>query len=935
MKHDDCIDMKHGNDNHGDDIQICGNKRCLTCCDNVFKPVFESTITRKAYKVINPFLNPLTCSSTNVIYLVTCSRCGIQYVGETSNGLNKRMNGHRYTIRNKKMTLLAEHFSGNDEGCNITHFKVQPIERVSDDQKNVKTSRLKRESFWIKELRTLTPYGLNDRLDSYNWRFRTRNDIAGKVFNHLEIKRGARGRGTRKRLRKRLNEVFDSDKFLSELNSSYRNLRNWRYLARKTINSLSLKTIRDLSWIFASYYYDVESTFPREITNLVLDLINYRIFLAKKETSKTNNRNFVKVLFQSPQVEKVDLPSIFRKHLDSIPHSFKSRDSPTLIYSRSKKIGSTIFNYKDVVENVITKDWQHNAATTCNCSSSDFCDPHHHHIVTGDLRIIRNRKLRSLMSKGPGYREKANIHWLKFLKDVKKGLNDCIMSWAQSEKVDVKVLNEWSSKVFEDVKSKVQKLKRVEAKYCRYRSILHSKPVEAYLKDLHKDFVLVPTDKASNNIAVVCKKFYIEQSLKELDIYHDAVSGQNDINTYMKVDKNPQDIINRHKRYMKSQLKIDTLTEKLPFLYWIPKMHKKPYSKQRYIAASYACTTKDISAILTKCLKLVEKQHRIICRQYEKNYGINPMWIIQTSRSVHQSSATFNLKKDARDIRTYDFSTLYTSIPHFQLRKQLRWVIKEAFKSSKYSFISVYKSNASWTNSPGKHTQHLSCDKVIRLMNWLLDNIYVTFGDNVFRQVIGIPMGTDCAPFLANLFLYSYEFKWIDKQKKLNNWHVLKHFRSSSRYIDDLLMINNADQMVKYMTDIYPKELALVPDDTDGKSCPFLDLQITITDSVISTSIYDKRDTFDFPIVNFPTLTGNIPRKSSYGVFTGEVVRYARACTYFEDFKLRTLSLVSKLKKQAFLPRLLKRTWLRFCDSHILLVQKYGPQVIFLYEDWM
>ena len=55
------------------------------------------------------------------------------------------------------------------------------------------------------------------------------------------------------------------------------------------------------------------------------------------------------------------------------------------------------------------------------------------------------------------------------------------------------------------------------------------------------------------------------------------------------------------------------------------------------------------------------------------------------------------------------------------------------------------------------------------MMNWLLDNIYVTFGDQLFRQVTGIPMGTDCAPFLANLFLYAHEYKWIDKQKKLNN----------------------------------------------------------------------------------------------------------------------------------------------------------------------
>ena len=81
----------------------------------------------------------------------------------------------------------------------------------------MKPIRLKRESFWIKELRTLAPYGLNDRLDWYNWRFRTRDDIAGKVFNQISIKRGARGGGTQKRLRRKMKQDFDSDKFLSDL----------------------------------------------------------------------------------------------------------------------------------------------------------------------------------------------------------------------------------------------------------------------------------------------------------------------------------------------------------------------------------------------------------------------------------------------------------------------------------------------------------------------------------------------------------------------------------------------------------------------------------------------------------------------------------------------------------------------------------------------
>ena len=224
---------------------------------------------------------------------------------------------------------------------------------------------------------------------------------------------------------------------------------------------------------------------------------------------------------------------------------------------------------------------------------------------------------------------------------------------------------------------------------------------------------------------------------------------------------------------------------------------------------------------------------------------------------------------------------------------------------------------------------------MIRLLNWLIDNIYCTFGDTCFRQTIGIPMGTDCAPFLANLFLYSYEYEWIDKQRKAGHKLLLSRFKYCSRYIDDLLLVNNSNFMIKLMSEIYPKELVLVPDEGDGQSSPFLDLELTTTEGVISTRIFDKRDGFDFPIVNFPTLTGNIPDNSAYGVFVGELVRYARACTYFKDFRDRTFVLVKKLKIQFYTDSGLKRTWRKFCNSHLLLIQKYGRKVLNLHNTWI
>ena len=94
--------------------------------------------------------------------------------------------------------------------------------------------------------------------------------------------------------------------------------------------------------------------------------------------------------------------------------------------------------------------------------------------------------------------------------------------------------------------------------------------------------MFVPTDKASNNIAVICKTFFIEQALKDLGIFANSLSD-NDIKTYELVDLDTTSIINRHVLFLRTALKDTEIPETLQFLFWVVKMHKIP-SKQRNIA---------------------------------------------------------------------------------------------------------------------------------------------------------------------------------------------------------------------------------------------------------------------------------------------------------------------------------------------------------------
>ena len=80
-------------------------------------------------------------------------------------------------------------------------------------------------------------------------------------------------------------------------------------------------------------------------------------------------------------------------------------------------------------------------------------------------------------------------------------------------------------------------------------------------------------------------------------------------------------------------IELDVTQEGLPFLYWIPKMHKKP-SKQRYIAASHCCTTKPLSKKITHCLKLIQQSHTNFAEKVSKTRGYNRMWIVDNSVKV-------------------------------------------------------------------------------------------------------------------------------------------------------------------------------------------------------------------------------------------------------------------------------------------------------------
>ena len=147
---------------------------------------------------------------------------------------------------------------------------------------------------------------------------------------------------------------------------------------------------------------------------------------------------------------------------------------------------------------------------------------------------------------------------------------------------------------------------------------------------LHANYVLVPADKAANNVIVVCKKYYIDTLVKELGINN--VNSNNP--TYIPTDDSFETIVKIHNQFITSVgLKMSDEDQNLPYLYSTPKLHKSPYIHW-FIDGSCKFTTKYLSCLLTKLLSTIKDVLVRYCNTKTIHNGVSNMWILKNSTSL-------------------------------------------------------------------------------------------------------------------------------------------------------------------------------------------------------------------------------------------------------------------------------------------------------------
>ena len=503
------------------DIKKCSNKRCkmrnyLSCHDKVV-----SSSTHRLYDcIVPPGNNSLNCHSPNVVYLLTCSNCKLQYVGETALKISERFNWHRscfkYPAHYGFCNRLSNHFS---EGlCKNANYSVQIIEKLEGDGRTernalnsqVTSLRKARETHWMLKLRTVYPFGLNDRIGDEH---RNTTGVSMIACRFPPLKRSAPTRGLTRRRPTNMVFSFDADDLHDRFKITLAdNLPNAMNFIRITLSSMKKSCLRKLHTLFNDELSSKADDFKfAQWYNAAIDIIESKLYKPiPPKKRRPPPENTCSVFFHNKAVELINLSHIFHEPdvLKSHPSIADKFPIPSVIYSLTPPIAGKIFNFNKFVAELDIEAFRDNMdIVPCSCQDSSYKHKDLGHILTGDLSIVENNSLRKILSKGPKYREPKPLNFGKAREHIVTGLDNCISKWCNKKGLPIDILKDWKHAVLEKVDNRIKSLSS-NLKYHKVNVSLSNEEVKSCLSELQSKYVITPIDKANGNIAFICKCFY-------------------------------------------------------------------------------------------------------------------------------------------------------------------------------------------------------------------------------------------------------------------------------------------------------------------------------------------------------------------------------------------------------------------------------------------
>ena len=275
----------------------------------------------------------------------------------------------------------------------------------------------------------------------------------------------------------------------------------------------------------------------------------------------------------------------------------------------------------------------------------------------------------------------------------------------------------------------------------------------------------------------------------------------------------------------------------------------------------------------------------------------------------------------AKSIYTYDFTSLYTNLPHSAVISALENIVIKAFNKKTYIYVNAKRDHATFSASEqmdkNKQYRKYTADQVIEAIKFILDNAYVQFAGNIFQQIIGIIMGGNACPEIADLYLIWCEYVYMQKicSGKNKNLALARELSNNSRYIDDISTLNLSLNFGTLSKEIYDPSLILEQSSENGFRDNFLDLHIYIKNGKFVTGIYHKVDDFDFEVINYPFPNSNISNSEGPKCFYSQLIRFSRLCNTATNFCSRLHNTYMKLFQRGYDSNALVNRFNQFCDN--------------------
>ena len=753
-----------------------------------------------------------------------------------------------------------------------------------------------REEFWIKNLRTQYPFGLNstDRRMGHN-----DNTFANFRQNSARTKqRGLRkGRSLRRRL--------DPNNFIIEAHQSYnRDVKGTLNRIYRCLFGASKESIKRI-------YFCIINRNSSRVDHFIRDLCSFRIQKFRKSSSqiihdtakaKTHSLN---VHYTDKSLDFLNFNKIFKigKIRDYIPADVPHEMlKPKIRYSYEPPSGLCIFNYKKIA----LCDRVNNGFSDLQCLCyrlKDLINPFHKHVITGSIKITDDPDLRQIFDSGPKYRLPCNTDWnvtkANVMNAVEGYVKRCEGKHPSHENFFREIAHTWN----QNIELEIRKCSKNENNVRQYDKLELS---SSALKSLKRNFVITVTDKAPQNYGFICKKFYVDK------IYEILSCDE----TYELTDYSVESIRDKLtlecKRLMSKSVDSDL---DIPFIQLLPKFHKNPVDFRVIIASKRACT-KPISKLVSNALKLIDKNIQKYCEAIFNNTGVQCYWVINNNKPILDCLDGLSKAKSAKSINTFDFGQMYTNLHHTDIFQQMHKVLTLAF--GKTDSIYVNHNSAMWSQPKYGTFQRLNKFELMEMIRFVVSNTYFQFGGRVYKQVIGIPMGTDCAPWIANLTLFAYEFVFLTNRLKANDFQVCRKLRFSFRYIDDISVVNDDGEFERQYRQIYPSTLTLKKVNSTDNAADVLDVSVVIKDGKFVCNLYDKRESFPFKCNVFPNISSNISDKCKYNIFYSQLFRFCTIITDISDVIKTTNKLLHTLVAKGYMKNKLINTGTRFININRL-----------------